>query len=290
MFSKELENLIQATLEDGILDDYEKAALVKRAAAEGVDLAELEIYINSILQRRKRELAKEQDAKQEILDQKKKEDFGRTCPNCGKQVPPLTLVCDCGYEFTRKKEVSSVQLLFEKINNIQPTKAEIDSASKTGDGLEDLKRKKKLDIIQTFPVPNTKEDIIEFLALSLSNAKTKGGLLGTRKGRILIVLAFIIIVVCITGILGSVGIISVESEVEDGISPIAWIIVSEVFFGGIIGSLFVRDFDEETLHHNDAAVVWKAKFNQVLLKGRSLRADSEFTQQLDYYENMLNKK
>lgn len=31
MFSQELENLIQATLEDGMLEDYEKAALVKRA-------------------------------------------------------------------------------------------------------------------------------------------------------------------------------------------------------------------------------------------------------------------
>ena len=59
MFSPELENLIQATLEDGVLEDYEKAALVKRAQAEGVDLAELEIYINSILQRRQKELEKE---------------------------------------------------------------------------------------------------------------------------------------------------------------------------------------------------------------------------------------
>ena len=52
MFSKELESLIQATLEDGILEDNEKAALVKRAQKEGVDLDELEIYITSILQRR----------------------------------------------------------------------------------------------------------------------------------------------------------------------------------------------------------------------------------------------
>ncbi|MGM9734391.1 MAG: hypothetical protein ACI3YT_09790, partial [Prevotella sp.] len=56
MFSKELENLINASLEDGVLEEYEKAAIVKRAQAEGVDLTELEIYINSILQRRKREL------------------------------------------------------------------------------------------------------------------------------------------------------------------------------------------------------------------------------------------
>ena len=56
MFSKELENLIQATLEDGVLEEHEKAAIIKRAEREGVDIAELEIYINSLLQKRAREL------------------------------------------------------------------------------------------------------------------------------------------------------------------------------------------------------------------------------------------
>ena len=129
MFSKEMEALIQATLEDGILEENEKAALIKRAQKEGIDLDELEIYINSILQKRKRELAKEEDAKQTIVDQKKKEAIGSVCPKCGKQVPPLTLKCDCGYEFTTSKSASSVQLFFEKINNIQLTDAEIDSCS-----------------------------------------------------------------------------------------------------------------------------------------------------------------
>ena len=69
MFSKELENLIQATLEDGVLEDYERAALVKRATAEGVDLTELEIYINSILQKRKKEHDLAENGKQEKIDQ-----------------------------------------------------------------------------------------------------------------------------------------------------------------------------------------------------------------------------
>lgn len=76
MFSKELENLIQATLEDGVLEDYEKAALVKRAQAEGVDLTELEIYINSILQKRQRELDNERNAQIQKKVQEKKEAFG----------------------------------------------------------------------------------------------------------------------------------------------------------------------------------------------------------------------
>lgn len=80
MFSKELEDLIQATLEDGVLEENEKAALVKRATAEGVDIAELEIYINSILQRRQRELNNEADARRAKRDQERKEALGRICP------------------------------------------------------------------------------------------------------------------------------------------------------------------------------------------------------------------
>ena len=121
MFSKELESLIQATLEDGKLEDYEKTALVKRAQAEGVDLAELEIYINSILQRREREANQKKEEKERILNKQKKEDFGRVCPNCGAQVLPMTIKCECGYEFTGQKAVSSVQLLFDKLNNITLT-------------------------------------------------------------------------------------------------------------------------------------------------------------------------
>ena len=41
MFSKELEALINASLEDGVLEEYEKAAIVKRAKSEGVDISEL---------------------------------------------------------------------------------------------------------------------------------------------------------------------------------------------------------------------------------------------------------
>ena len=52
MFSKELENLIKATLVDGKLEDFEKAALLRRAQNEGVDPTELSIYINSILQKK----------------------------------------------------------------------------------------------------------------------------------------------------------------------------------------------------------------------------------------------
>ena len=299
MFSKEMEALIEATLQDGELTDQEKAVLLKRAQKEGIDVDELDVYIQSLLQKRQQEQNEKKEAIFEKYEEEKKKAIGPVCPKCGKQVPPLALVCDCGFEFTKKKEVSSVQLLFEKINNIQLTSAEIDSCSdvvkeevnkeyrvvhdaygnavkKVNDEkIKELKEKKKREIISSFPVPNTKEDIMEFLALSAPNAKQRGGLLGTRKGRILLVTPFVIVL--------SIS-VWIMSDKETG-GRDAFVILS---LGCMAMAVFATEFDKSTLRYNEMAQVWKAKFDQVLLKGRSLRADPEFTQKLDYYENLLN--
>lgn len=271
MFSKELENLINATLEDGILEDYEKAALVKRANAEGVDLSELEIYINSILQKRKKEFAQAEDARQSVIDQKKKEEFGRVCPNCGKQIPPMTLKCECGYEVTSNNRTSSVQMLLDKIENLRSLPFE------KGAGSDSYRRRDEQvrELIRMFPVPNTKEDIIEFLAMAAPNSKKKGGILGTIPQRFMVLgslMAIIAIVMCflVTEELGTA-------------------LLFLVFCGGVFGTIAVTEIDTETLKWNKNADVWKAKFDQVLIKGRSMRGDQEFIQQLDYYESLFSK-
>ena len=258
MFSKELEALINASLEDGILEEYEKAAIVKRAKSEGVDLTELEIYINSILQKRKREHDLVEDAKQEKIDQRKREAFGRVCPNCGRQIPPMTLKCECGYEFTQQRTISSIQLLSEKLSNITLTKDEEREIEEAAPAEQNAKREtfivnKKIDIISTFPVPNTKEDIIEFLSLSIVGANKKLGFMDIRNN-------------CYKAV------------------AIAGIVIPVV--GWLIGAMFLmtKSFAEEKLKKT-----WREKFEQVLLKGRSLRGDAEFTQQLDYYESLLEE-
>ena len=259
MFSKELENLIQATLEDGVLEDYEKAALVKRATAEGVDLTELEIYINSILQKRKKEHDLAEDAKQEKIDQKKKEEFGRVCPNCGRQIPPMTVKCVCGYEITTPgNSVSSVQILSKKLSEITLTESEekeIEGAAPAAKkGLrEKFIADKKIDIISTFPVPNTKEDIIEFLALSVAGANKKLGFMDIKTNCYKMV--------AIAGII---------------IPFLCWL------YGAIY--LMFKSFAEEKMKN-----AWREKFDQVMSKGRSLRGDAEFTKQLDYYESILEE-
>ena len=272
MFSKELENLINATLEDGVLEEYEKAALVKRAQAEGVDLTELEIYINSILQRRKKERTKAEEARQEIIDKKKKEAYGRVCPNCGKQVNSMTLKCDCGYEFTNNAVRSSVQILADKIEKIKNRYSDIKDDNKR----DDVRTKEIVDAITIYPVPNTKEDIIEFCAMAISNSKTRGGLWGTALGRIKI-----LAVIAVIGAI--IAYIIVDDPEAKTMAPVA-VILCTAFYGGM-AFIFI---DQDTIRSNKIANAWRAKFEQVLIKGRSLRGDAEFTRQLDYFEGLIN--
>lgn len=270
MFSQELENLIQATLEDGVLEENEKAALIKRAEREGVDIAELEIYINSLLQKRARELENEKNAVRKQAEKEKKEAFGRKCPHCGAQVPPLTLKCECGYEFTKKEAVSSVQVLSDKINEI--TRSTKD---------EEERNKLITDTISLFPVPNTREDIIEFLALSWPNAKKKGGLWGSKAGRLFVIIPTIILLIAIIAIFGN------DDSMDSGL-----LFVLLLFYGAVLYipvSIYLLKMDKSLLNHNKLASVWRTKYEQVLLKGRSIRGDMDFQRQLDYYENLLNK-
>ncbi len=284
MFSKELENLIQATLEDGKLEDNEKAALVKRAQAEGVDLTELEIYINSILQKRKRELDAKKEAEFEAIEKKKKEDFGKVCPACGKQVPSLALNCECGYEFKKERHESAVQLLSDKISKIQSRqlKGEPNSLERKED--QALREQEILDAITMFPVPNTKEDIMDFLALAAPNSKIKGGIFGTIPKRLIIMGILAVIIIFIFYLLDPPG-HRYSSGSDSGALPLVGGLVVVVL--AIIGSFTI---DTDTLKWNNRAAVWRAKFDQVLMKGRSLRGDTEYTNMLDYYENLLNKK
>lgn len=275
MFSPELERLIEATLEDGILEDHEKAALVRRAQAEGVDILELEIYINSILQKRQRE---EQNAAKNRAKEREKEKqakFGRVCPNCGKQIPPMTIKCECGYEVTNANQtVSSVKLLSEKIANISTS------------GLSDVQRAQSIrELVSTFPVPNTKEDIIDFLSLSVSNAKQDAGAYGIVMQRMKnFGIGFAAVFVLVELFFLCFG------NMRD-VKGMAGVLV---FLGVIIGAIVF--FKALKLAGSDAtdrlrnSKVWKAKFNQVLMKGRALRGDSDFQKQLDYFQEMMEEK
>ena len=81
----------------------------------------------------------------------------RKCPNCGESINAFVAKCpSCGYEFSGVKATSSLQDFSRKL---QLTQDEHQRAT----------------LINSFPVPNTREDIMEFVILasaSISSAQT----------------------------------------------------------------------------------------------------------------------
>lgn len=73
------------------------------------------------------------------------------CPNCAERLDSFMTVCPtCGYELRGTKGASKVEKLAKK--------------------LESTKNKgQKIDLIRNFYIPNTKEDIYEFVILATSN-------------------------------------------------------------------------------------------------------------------------
>lgn len=151
MFSKEMEDLIKITLQDGVLTDQEKNVLIKRAQKEGIDIDELDVYIQSLLQERQQKQQKEAEAAakkemaarkralaaQDIVDlENEKKRRGNVCPHCFEPIPPLTKICpNChkaihGNESSGDKNLSElVDKIIDSIASLQPELSDYDSDS-----------------------------------------------------------------------------------------------------------------------------------------------------------------
>ena len=96
------------------------------------------------------------------------------CPNCGEVIKSFTTICpSCGFEFRDTISSNAVREFAEKLDRLQSKKA----SESVFSGLpKSQARKLRKDIeeqilhmIRNFSVPNTKEDILEFLILASSN-------------------------------------------------------------------------------------------------------------------------
>lgn len=139
MFSERLERLIEAALQDGQLTEQEKAAIIKRAEAEGEDLDEVDIYIQSLQQKRQQELNQQaqQAATEEMVAQKKAREAKnaaaaeeekerakllRKCPACGTPIPATTNVCpNCGHIVESSDITTEISNLIKLINKCAPS-------------------------------------------------------------------------------------------------------------------------------------------------------------------------
>jgi hypothetical protein len=115
----------------------------------------------------------------------------RKCPACGAEVPSMTAVCpSCGHEFSNIQVANSVQMFFEKLDALDSEVFEQDAAKEAKGplggavgamlGLNEMANrfsgpnageKRKIALIEGFPIPNSKEDLLEFLILATSRIK-----------------------------------------------------------------------------------------------------------------------
>ena len=177
MFSEELESVIEAALADGTLTAKEREVLHKRAAAEGVDPDELDVVIEGRLAKMKRE-------EDWLRPAPPSDKFGdvKKCPRCGEPVEPMAVKCSaCGYEFRNVEALKSSQRLAEKLEAINEAYRGKKVETNMGFGFKQDTTifevgREQVTAIKSFPVPTTKEDLLDF-AISMQS-KWKSSTMG----------------------------------------------------------------------------------------------------------------
>ncbi|HAF29666.1 MAG TPA: hypothetical protein DCG75_11530 [Bacteroidales bacterium] len=186
MYNEQLEKLIEMALMDGELTEKEKQILYKKAESFGVDLDEFEMVLDAKLFEKQQSKKK---AEAPVSAAPKSDKYGdvKKCPACGAMVQAFQTKCpDCGHDYSNIEANASVQKLFKLLNEAENERKDDGvSVGKViggvlgkmyGIGGGDKINAKKKTIISNFPIPMSKDDILEFLSLALPMAKKKGNL------------------------------------------------------------------------------------------------------------------
>lgn len=96
------------------------------------------------------------------------------CPNCGEILNSFTSNCpSCGYELRDVSAASSVKQLSNKLEEIESKRVYRKSKNLYSllYGTQQMTEidEKKINLIRNFAIPNTKEDLLEFIILAESN-------------------------------------------------------------------------------------------------------------------------
>ena len=181
LYNPQIEKLIDMALADGELTEKEKQVLFKRAQAEGIDLDEFEMVLDAKLHQIN--VGNNAQPSPNSAPQSNKYGDVKKCPACGAMIQSFTTHCpECGHEFSNIAANSSIQKLFEMLNQVEAESREDakglmgvitntygDMFSSAIGGNKDTRKKKA--IIRNFPIPTTKDDILEFLSLAVPLAR-----------------------------------------------------------------------------------------------------------------------
>lgn len=198
MYNQELESLIEMALMDGELTEKEKQVLFKKAESMEIDLDEFEMVLDARLFAKKKEsapAAPPQPVAPQPTSQTNKHGDINKCPSCGSVVPPMAATCaDCGHSFSNIAAANSVHKLHEQLQeadeeerNRERSSAggwidKLDQGASADQQTQDRILKRKAGIVASFPIPNSKEDIIEFLSMAVPEAGKKPNFLQRMTG------------------------------------------------------------------------------------------------------------
>lgn len=189
LYSDHLESLIDMALSDGVLTDKEKQVLYKKAQEECIDLDEFEMVLNARLYKRQNKSKTSQSGATRSSSPLSNQDsqphtkYGnvKKCPACGSVIESFSLRCpDCGYEFRNVEANASITQLFKLLSDVDAgnSNAVIDFLQHSPAGKllfgSNKRTWQKQQIIANYPIPTTKEDIVEFLTMAFPLAKKAG--------------------------------------------------------------------------------------------------------------------
>ena len=151
--NQEIEQLIELALADGQLTEKERTVIINKAKSLGIVQDEVEMIIEGKLHQL--EAARIRPNKEKIGNIK-------TCPACGASIKSMKMSCDdCGHEFTNIEATKSVVSLLNRINALQRNQNE----------KENVFNQRKAEVINNTAIPNSKEDLIEFLTICSSQSR-----------------------------------------------------------------------------------------------------------------------
>lgn len=184
IYGNYMEHLIDMALADGELTEKEKQVLFKKAEANGIDLDEFEMVLDARLYEKQQSMRVSQPVATGAAPKSEKYGDVRKCPGCGAIIESFTTRCpDCGFVFNNVGAISSVTAFSKKMEQIEASRSGSLLSGITAIYGMDKITQQKSTLIANFPIPTSKEDILEFLTLAVPQAKDMG-FLETMKGNV----------------------------------------------------------------------------------------------------------
>lgn len=191
MYPQELEKLIEYALVDGEVSPKEREILLRKSTELGIDPAEFEMVLDARIYEIQQKKSNRPEPGTPLTTNSSNENLipeeaALKCPSCKSPVDGFVTNCSyCGSDLSQKASNQSIQTLLNLLSEAEDGRANdsnnpfsavgkfYSDAFSSISGPSKVDRK-KMEIIASFPIPTTQEDIFEFLTLAIPRAKTLG--------------------------------------------------------------------------------------------------------------------